>query len=115
MKTWKKNQLEANLNRELEGQRRAQERLVHAKHEVVNCEHILKNYNEGVRKARERLIPRSKDESPIQYYKRTGSVDDRYTHLYKGFYYCNPAHCRSKWMNKKDRDEHLESAYGALC
>jgi hypothetical protein len=57
---------------------------------------------------------RRKDESPIQYYKRTGGVDDRYYFRHKGRYYCNPAHCKRSWTNKKLRDEHLDCAYGAL-
>lgn len=58
--------------------------------------------------------PRRKDESPIQYYKRTGCVDDRYQHVFKGRYYCNPAHCRKTWTSKKKRDEHLDMAYAIL-
>ena len=58
--------------------------------------------------------PRRKDESPIQYYKRTGCVDDRYQFRHKGLYYCNPAHCRKTWKNKKKRDEHLDMAYAML-
>lgn len=59
--------------------------------------------------------PRRKDESPIQYYKRTGGVvDDRYYHKHNGRYYCNPAHCRKSWSNKKTRDEHLNMAYAIL-
>ncbi len=58
--------------------------------------------------------PRRRDESPIQYRKRTGWVDDRYWHKHKGFYYCNPAHCDGRWKDKKERDEHLERAYAAL-
>src|SRR5277367_3329132 len=53
--------------------------------------------------------PRRKDESPIQYYKRTGGVvDNRYQSRHKGRYYCNPAHCRKTWTDKKKRDEHLD-------
>jgi len=58
--------------------------------------------------------PRRKNESPIQYYKRTGCVDDRYQHRHKGRYYCNPAHCRQTWTDKKKRDEHLDMAYAIL-
>ena|SRR5271157_1695079 len=58
--------------------------------------------------------PRRKDESPIQYYKRTGCVDDRYYIKHDGRYYCNPAHCRKTWTDKKKRDEHLDMAYAAL-
>jgi hypothetical protein len=58
--------------------------------------------------------PRRKDESPIEYYKRTGCVDDRYQFKHNGRYYCNPAHCRKTWTNKKKRDEHLDMAYAAL-
>jgi hypothetical protein len=58
--------------------------------------------------------PRRKDESPIQYYKRTGCVDNRYYFRHQGRYYCNPAHCRQTWTNKKKRDEHLDMAYVIL-
>lgn len=58
--------------------------------------------------------PRRRDESPIQYYRRAKCVDDRYTHVHKGWYYCNPAHCSNRWRKKAERDEHLERAYGAL-
>lgn len=63
---------------------------------------------------RENMPKRLKDESPVEYYERTGCVDDRFTHKHKGFYYCNPAHCKSRWKNKKHRDSHLEMAYAAL-
>lgn len=58
--------------------------------------------------------PRRKNESPIQYYKRTGCVDDRYYFKHNGRYYCNPAHCRKSWTNKETRDEHLKMAYAIL-
>lgn len=58
--------------------------------------------------------PRRKDESPIQYYKRTGCVDNRYQSRHAGRYYCNPAHCRKTWVDKKKRDEHLDMAYAIL-
>ena len=58
--------------------------------------------------------PRRKDESPIQYYKRTGCVDDRYQFRHNGRYYCNPAHCRKTWTDKKKCDEHLDMAYAIL-
>lgn len=58
--------------------------------------------------------PRRKDESPIEYYKRTGCVDDRYQIKHDGRYYCNPAHCRKTWTDKKKRDEHLDMAYAML-
>lgn len=58
--------------------------------------------------------PRHKNESPIEYYKRTGCVDDRYYFKHNGRYYCNPAHCRKTWTNKKNRDEHLDRAYAIL-
>lgn len=58
--------------------------------------------------------PRHRDESPIEYYKRTGCVDDRYYFRHNGRYYCNPAHCRKTWTNKKNRDEHLDRAYAIL-
>lgn len=58
--------------------------------------------------------PRPKNESPIQYYKRTGCVDDRYQSRHNGRYYCNPAHCRNTWVSKKTRDAHLDMAYAIL-
>jgi hypothetical protein len=58
--------------------------------------------------------PRRKNESPIQYYKRTGCVDNRYYFRHQGRYYCNPAHCRQTWKDKKKRDEHLDMAYAIL-
>ena len=58
--------------------------------------------------------PRRKDESPIQYYRRTGCVDGRYQFKYRGRYYCNPAHCGRTWTDKKKRDEHLDMAYAIL-
>ena len=58
--------------------------------------------------------PRRKDESPIQYYKRTGCVDNRYQFRHQGRYYCNPAHCRKTWTDKKKRNEHLDMAYAIL-
>jgi hypothetical protein len=58
--------------------------------------------------------PRRKNESPIQYYKRTGCVDNRYYFRHQGRYYCNPAHCRVTWKDKKKRDEHLGMAYAIL-
>jgi hypothetical protein len=58
--------------------------------------------------------PRRKNESPIQYYKRTGCVDNRYYLRHRGHYYCNPAHCSGTWKDKKKRDEHLDMAYAIL-
>lgn len=58
--------------------------------------------------------PRRKNESPIRYYTRTGCVDDSYYHRWHGQYYCNPAHCRKRWKNKKERDAHLDMAYAIL-
>jgi hypothetical protein len=58
--------------------------------------------------------PRRRGESPIDYYKRTGCVDDRFARKHRGWYYCNPAHCQSHWKDKTKRDEHLSRAYGAL-
>lgn len=57
---------------------------------------------------------RHRTESPVQYFKRTKCVDDRYFHVHKGRYYCNPAHCSHSWKSKAKRDEHLESAYAIL-
>jgi len=59
--------------------------------------------------------PRRKNESPIQYYKRTGCVDNRYYFRHQGRYYCNPAHCRATWKSKRKRDEHLDMAYAILA
>jgi hypothetical protein len=58
--------------------------------------------------------PRRRNESPIQYRKRTKCVDDNFTARYKGHYYCNPAHCKLRWKSKAKRDEHMASAYGIL-
>lgn len=58
--------------------------------------------------------PRRRDESPVQYYRRTDCVDDRFAHRHRGRYYCNPAHCHRSWKSKAERDKHLEMAYGAL-
>jgi hypothetical protein len=58
--------------------------------------------------------PRYRDESPVQYYKRTGCVDHRYTNIHNGQYYCNPSHCGRSWRSKKTRDKHLEMAYAVL-
>lgn len=58
--------------------------------------------------------PRRRDESPVQYFKRTGVVDDNYTCGHKGRYYCNPAHCSRSWVSRAKRDEHLGVAYAIL-
>jgi hypothetical protein len=58
--------------------------------------------------------PRKRTESPIQYYDRTGVVDDNFQRQHKGRYYCNPAHCRRSWTDKDARDRHLSIAYAAL-
>jgi hypothetical protein len=57
---------------------------------------------------------RRRAESPINYYRRTGVVDDRFQSRHAGLYYCNPAHCLRTWKSKKERDEHLDSAYAIL-
>jgi hypothetical protein len=57
---------------------------------------------------------RHRDESPIDYYKRTRAVDARYYHAHEGRYYCNPAHCMRSWDNKEERDAHLKAAYAIL-
>lgn len=57
---------------------------------------------------------RRKDESPIEYYKRTGAVSNDYQRKHNGRYYCNPAHCRTTWLSKRNRDAHLDMAYGLL-
>lgn len=59
-------------------------------------------------------LKRLKDESPVQYYKRTRCVDDNFMCKHNGYYYCNPAHCHGKWKDKKERDKHLDMAYGLL-
>lgn len=58
--------------------------------------------------------PRKRDESPAAYWRRHGVVDDNFMRVHKGRYYCNPAHCRRSWLNKKTRDDHVSCAYGAL-
>jgi hypothetical protein len=58
--------------------------------------------------------PRRRNESPIQYRKRTGCVDDNFTRRHNGCYYCNPAHCSLRWRSKAKRDEHMAGAYGIL-
>jgi hypothetical protein len=57
---------------------------------------------------------RRRFESPVDYYKRTHSVDACYHFVYKGRYYCNPAHCSQSWTDKAERDAHLEKAYAIL-
>jgi len=62
-----------------------------------------------------RSVPaRHRTESPVAYYKRTKCVDARYLYKHNGWYYCNPAHCKHRWRNKAERDEHLEKAYRIL-
>jgi len=58
--------------------------------------------------------PRKRTESPVQYYNKHGVVDDHYTRVHNGYYYCNPAHCNHRWTNKAKRDEHLSGAYRML-
>ncbi len=58
--------------------------------------------------------PRHRDEDPVQYFKRTGCVDDNYLRGHKGWYYCNPAHCSRRWRDKAERDEHVGIAYDIL-
>lgn len=58
--------------------------------------------------------PRRRDESPVAYYRRTKVVDDHFARKHKGWYYCNPTHCKHRWRKKVERDEHLKSAYGIL-
>jgi hypothetical protein len=57
---------------------------------------------------------RRRDESPVQYHKRTGVVDDRFTYRHRGRYYCNPAHCSRSWVDRAERDVHLKAAYSVL-
>ena len=61
------------------------------------------------------LPKRRRAESPVQYYNRTGAVDDNFTQCWRGWYYCNPAHCKSRWRSKAKRDEHMGGAYAALA
>jgi len=58
--------------------------------------------------------PRPLNMTPIAYRKKYGCVDENYTRVTNGRYYCNPAHCNRSWKDKKKRDEHLEQAYKAL-
>ena len=58
--------------------------------------------------------PRRADESPVAYYRRTGVVDDNFTRRWHGWHYCNPAHCKSRWRAKAERDKHLDMAYAIL-
>ena len=58
--------------------------------------------------------PRRRNESPVQYYKRTRCVDDNHLNKHRGFYYCNPAHCSHRWKDKDARDAHVRSAYCLL-
>ena len=59
--------------------------------------------------------PRHRNESPVAYYRRTkGVTDDHFTDKWRGWYYCNPAHCKSRWRSKAERNEHLDMAYAAL-
>jgi len=60
------------------------------------------------------LPKRRRSESPVQYYTRTGAVDDNFTRRWRGWYYCNSAHCKHRWRSKAERDEHLDMAYAAL-
>src|ERR1019366_5942892 len=59
--------------------------------------------------------PRPREESPVQYYARTGTVDNNFTRRWHGRHYCNPAHCKSRWRSKAERDEHLDMAYAILA
>jgi hypothetical protein len=58
--------------------------------------------------------PRHRYESPLMYYRRTKTVDENYTRGWRGWYYCNPAHCKNRWRSKAERDEHLKMAYRIL-
>lgn len=62
----------------------------------------------------ERMPPRRRDETPAQYWKRTGWVPASFTRKCRGWYFCNPAHCKGRWRSKRARDEHLDRAYAAL-
>lgn len=63
---------------------------------------------------RDNIPKRRRNESPVQFYNRTKCVDDRFTDRWHGWYYCNPAHCKSRWLSKAERDKHLDMAYAAL-
>lgn len=100
---------------------RAEESVLNSEHDVkyfkerlASAEAGLKRAKHSLKNEKQRLIPRGRDESPIKYYGRTGQVGDNYTSRFKGYYYCNPAHCSCRWKSEAQRDEHLERAYGAL-
>lgn len=82
--------------------------------EVASAKKRVERCEEFVRIERQRLIPRKRTESPIQYYRRTHQVIDSCFHRFNGHYYCNPAHCSAKFRSKKNRDAHLTAAYGVL-
>jgi hypothetical protein len=103
-----------NLKNDLDWQARAQHTVDHMLERLDSAQKELMRAKKSVRQAKQCLIPRGKDESPVQYFKRTGCVDDNYTRVYKGLYYCNPAHCKHSWEDKKKRDAHLCAAYGIL-
>jgi len=58
--------------------------------------------------------PRPKNQSPVSYYRQHGVVDKRFSHIHKGRYYCNPAHCSRSWKRKDKRDTHINMAYAIL-
>jgi len=58
--------------------------------------------------------PRRRDESPVQYYRRTKCCPDDFQRGHKGRFYCNPAHCSRSWESKAARDKHLGIAHDIL-
>jgi hypothetical protein len=52
--------------------------------------------------------------SPVAYYRKHKCVDDACYRVHNGRYYCNPAHCKQSWKDKKARDAHLDGAFAAL-
>lgn len=57
---------------------------------------------------------RRRDESPVDYHKRTGCAPNDFMKAFKGKFYCNPAHCHRAFTSKAERDKHVDLAYAAL-
>lgn len=57
---------------------------------------------------------RNKDESPVDYYKRTRCCPDDFMEPFKGKFYCNPAHCSQVFEDEAERDVHVRRAYAIL-
>jgi len=53
---------------------------------------------------------RKRTESPLQYFRRTRTVDDNFLRSYRGRFFCNPGHCRRSWTRAEERDAHLTDA-----